>query len=126
MPRIIHFEIVANDPQGAMNFYKSVFGWEFNKWDGPQEYWQVKTGEDNQPGIDGGLTPISKGDPNPVSRVTNTIDVSSVDDFSKKITSNGGKVLSPKIPIPGTGYLVICQDTVKISFGILERDPNAK
>jgi predicted enzyme related to lactoylglutathione lyase len=28
-----------------MKFYKEVFGWEFNKWNGPQEYWHVKTGE---------------------------------------------------------------------------------
>ena len=40
-----------------MKFYKEVFGWEFNKWNGPQDYWLVKTGEDNQPGINGGLTP---------------------------------------------------------------------
>jgi len=57
MPRVIHFEIVADKPERAMKFYKEVFAWDFNKWNGPQDYWLVKTGEDSQPGINGGLTP---------------------------------------------------------------------
>ncbi|MGB8934825.1 MAG: VOC family protein [Candidatus Nitrosopolaris sp.] len=48
MPRVVHFEIVADNPERAIKFYKEVFGWEFKKWDGPQDYWFVKTGEDNQ------------------------------------------------------------------------------
>jgi len=127
MPRVIHFEIVADKPERAMKFYKEVFGWEFNKWNGPQEYWLVKTGEDSQPGINGGLTPkMNQGNANTSSRVTNTIDVPSVDEFSKKITMGGGKVVSPKMAIPGIGYLAICEDTEGISFGIIQSDRNAK
>jgi predicted enzyme related to lactoylglutathione lyase len=123
MPRVIHFEIVADNPERAMKFYKEVFGWEFNKWDGPQDYWLVKTGEDGQPGINGGLTPKMNQQS---SRVTNTIDVPSIDDFSKKISTQGGKIIQPKMAIPGVGYLAICQDTEGIPFGILQNDPNAK
>jgi uncharacterized protein len=84
MPRVIHFEIVADKPERAMKFYK-VFGWEFNKWNGPQDYWLVKTGEDSQPGINGGLTPkMNQQSSDTSSRVTNTIDVPFIDDFSKK------------------------------------------
>ncbi|MGC2572653.1 MAG: hypothetical protein WA364_14160 [Candidatus Nitrosopolaris sp.] len=39
MPRVIHFEIVGDKPERVMKFYKEVFGWEFNKWNGPQDYW---------------------------------------------------------------------------------------
>jgi predicted enzyme related to lactoylglutathione lyase len=60
------------------------------------------------------------------SRVTNTIDVPSIDDFSKKISMEGGKVIQPKMAIPGIGYLAICEDTERISFGILQNDLNAK
>ena len=127
MPRVIHFEIVADKPERVMKFYKEVFGWEFNKWNGPQDYWFVKTGEDSQPGINGGLTPKT----NPQSgatggRVTNSIDVRSVDDFSKKISTEGGKVVQPKMAIPGIGYLAICEDTEGNSFGIIQNDRNAK
>jgi uncharacterized protein len=127
MPRVIHFEIVADNPERAMKFYKEVFGWEFNKWDGPQDYWLVKTGEDSQPGINGGLTPkTNQGSGNTGGRITNSIDVPSIDEFSSKISMEGGKVLSPKMPIPGVGYLAICEDTEGISFGIIQYDRNAK
>ena len=127
MPRVIHFEIVADNPERAMKFYKEVFGWEFNKWDGPQDYWLVKTGEGSQPGINGGLTPkTNEGSGNTGGRITNSIDVPSIDEFSNKISMEGGKVLSPKMPIPGVGYLAICEDTEGISFGIIQYDRNAK
>ncbi len=127
MPRVIHFEIVADNTERAMKFYKEVFGWEFNKWDGPQDYWLVKTGEDSQPGINGGLTPkTNQGSGNTGGRITNSIDVPSIDEFSNKISMEGGKVLSPKMPIPGVGYLAICEDTEGISFGIIQYDRNAK
>ena len=128
MPRVIHFEIVADKPERAIKFYKEVFGWEFNKWNGPQEYWLVKTGEDSQPGINGGLTPkMNQGsNDNTGSRVTNTIDVSSVDEFSKKITMEGGKNVGPKMAIPGIGDLAICEDTEGSSFAIIQSDRNAK
>ena len=127
MPRVIHFEIVADKPERAMKFYKEVFGWEFNKWDGSQEYWLVKTGEDNQPGINGGLTPkMNPESGNTGGRVTNTIDVPNIDDFSKKVSKEGGKILRPKMAIPGIGYLAICEDTEGISFGIIQTDRDAK
>ena len=128
MPRVIHFEIVADKPERVMKFYKEVFGWEFNKWNGPQDYWRVKTGEDSQPGINGGLTPkMNQESVGSGGRVTNTIDVPSVDDFSKKISTEGGKVVQPKMAIPGgIGYLAICEDTEGNSFGIIEYDRNAK
>jgi len=93
----------------------------------PQDYWLVKTGEDSEPGINGGLTPkTNQGSGNIGGRITNSIDVPSIDEFSNKISMEGGKVLSPKMPIPGVGYLAICEDTEGISFGIIQYDRNAK
>ncbi len=48
-----HFEISADDPARAIEFYRTVFGWSFQKWEGPMPYWMVQTGN-NGPGIDGG------------------------------------------------------------------------
>ena len=53
MNRVIHFEIPASDPEKSVAFYSSVFGWAFQKWEGPQPYWLIDTGEG--PGINGGL-----------------------------------------------------------------------
>ena len=56
MPRVVHFEIHAGDPQRAIQFYRALFGWEFSNW-GDQQYWLIKTGEEGTRGIDGGLLP---------------------------------------------------------------------
>jgi catechol 2,3-dioxygenase-like lactoylglutathione lyase family enzyme len=55
MPRVIHFEIPADNAERAIKFYSDVFGWNIQKW-GPQDYWLVDTGEKDQPGIGGAIT----------------------------------------------------------------------
>ena len=42
MPRVVHFEIMADDPDRAVKFFKKVFGWRINKWEGPVDYWLIK------------------------------------------------------------------------------------
>ncbi len=121
MSRVIHFEIPAVDPERAAAFYKKTFGWKFEKWPGPTEYWVVNTGADGTPGINGGL--IKKGD---VSTTTNTIGVDSVDKAIATVTSAGGKLIMPKTPIPTVGYFAYCQDTEGNLFGVMQPDPNAK
>ena len=117
MPRVVHFEIGADDPQRAVAFYRDVFGWDFQKWDGPMDYWMVKTGPDGQMGINGGICDRQ----GQVGHV-NTIDVPSVDVFAERILAGGGKVVMPKQPIPGIGFLAYCQDTEGYTFGIMEFD----
>gem|GEM_PF-3452206 len=34
MPRPCHFDLTVDDLQRAIEFYKSVFGWKFEKWQG--------------------------------------------------------------------------------------------
>src|SRR3972149_5570591 len=63
MPRVIHFEIAADDPERAVAFYRKVFGWEIQKWEGPMEYWVITTGPKEEPGIDGGLGRRRQGPP---------------------------------------------------------------
>ena len=50
MPRVVHFEVSADDPERAASFYRDVFGWNFHKWDGPEPYWLVTTGPDGTTG----------------------------------------------------------------------------
>ena len=121
MPRVSHFDIPADDPQRAQKFYADVFDWKFEKWDGPMDYWMANTGTE-EPGINGGL---SKRMPGQLG-MTNTISVPSVDDFSKKITENGGQLIIPKMAIPGVGWFAQCTDTEGNVFGIIEMDDSAK
>jgi predicted enzyme related to lactoylglutathione lyase len=124
MPRVIHFELSADDPERAVKFYGEVFGWQTQKWDGPQSYWLLMTGDKEQPGIDGGLMKRSDN-PLPTSTI-NTIDVPSVDEYTQKITEHGGKVVMPKGAVQGIGYVAYCEDTEGNVFGIMQFDSSAK
>lgn len=122
MPRPVHFDITADDPKRAMKFYETVFGWKFEKWDGPMEYYMATTGGDKEPGINGGISKKGEsGMPN-----MNTIGVPDVDSFSKNVQNGGGKILQPKTAIPGVGWFATCQDTEGNIFGIIQQDKTAK
>src|SRR2546429_6753038 len=63
MNRVTHFEIYTDDPEAVQPFYRDVFGWKFNKFEGgPIEYWLVTTGDDKEPGINGGVDPPRGGE----------------------------------------------------------------
>lgn len=120
MGRIVHFEIQADDPQRCMEFYRKSLGWDFQKW-GDFDYWLVKTGAADQPGIDGGILP-RKG---PINYV-NTAQVASIEETVKAVVAAGGECVVPKMPIPGVGWLAYCKDTEQNVFGIMAPDPTAK
>ena len=45
---VAHFEIVAIEPERAIDFYTNVFGWEIKKWEeGEMDYWMVMTTPQN-------------------------------------------------------------------------------
>ena len=122
MSRVIHFEIPAADPEKLSAFYQKVFGWKFDKWAGPMEYWMIVTGKDGQPGINGGMMRKPGG----IASTTNTIGVDSVDAAIASATKAGGKLVMPKTPIPGVGYFAYCEDTEGNMFGVMQADSNAK
>ena len=122
MPRPIHFEIPADDPERARKFYGDVFGWKFQKWDGPMPYWLVTTGENGEPGIDGGLAPRQ----HPGATTVNTVGVASLDDTVKKIEGSGGRTVAPRMAIPGVGWLAYCLDPEGNTFGVMQADEKAK
>jgi predicted enzyme related to lactoylglutathione lyase len=121
MPRVQHFEISANEPEKVAAFYENVFGWKVTKWDGPVEYWLVDTGDDEEPGIDGGISR-----PNEVlSGTVNTVGVTDIDAYLVKVKQHGGQVVVEKHAIPGVGYNAYCKDVEGTLFGIHQDDPSA-
>lgn len=122
MPRISYLDFSADDPDRAVNFYSRVFGWQINKWDGPKEYWEIKTGESNEPGINGGLSKRERiGE-----WTTPFINIPSIDQYINKIESNGGKIIQPKTAIPSIGYTLIFKDTESNTIGLFEENKQAK
>lgn len=117
MPRVMYFNMPADDMARARKFYSEVFGWTFERWDGPMEYYLIKTGEDGQFGINGGLA--KRGDLN-LSTV-NLIDVPSLDEFAKKIERGGGTVIRG-MHIEGVGQFAHCTDSEGNRFDIIQPD----
>jgi predicted enzyme related to lactoylglutathione lyase len=121
MPRPIHFDITADDPDRAAAFYSSAFGWTFTRWEGPMDYWLVSTGDREQPGIDGGLGLRQEEGPD----VPLTLDVPSVDDSVARVIAAGGSIVRPKMAVPGVGWMAVFADPDGNTFGMMEADETA-
>jgi predicted enzyme related to lactoylglutathione lyase len=122
MPKIIHFEINADNIDRVINFYKKTFNWNIEKWEGPVDYWNIEAGNEDENGINGGIQKREeKGD-----QIFNYIGVSSVDKYAKVIEKNGGKLVSPKITVPGVGHFYMFKDTEGNKLGIMQEDEDAK
>ncbi len=121
MPRVVHFEITGNDPEKVADFYRKVFDWKINKWEGPQEYWLVDTGDPSSPGINGGIFKPKE----PFIGTVNTVEVSNLDEYVEKVMANRGQVVTDKITIPGVGYLIYCKDVEGVVFGMMQSEPTA-
>lgn len=122
MPRISYLDFSADDIERAVNFYTKVFGWQINKWDGPLEFWEIKTGETNELGIDGGLSKRER-----IGQWTTPfINVSSVDQYVDKIESATGKIFQPKTAISKIGYTLLFKDTESNTIGLFEQNREAK
>jgi predicted enzyme related to lactoylglutathione lyase len=122
MPRVIHFEIPAENTERCSKFWQDVFGWEFSKWEGGDEpYYLVMTGDKAAPGIDGGMMQRK----HPEQPVVNTLDVDDIDAYIQKINTSGGEIVVDKMPIPGVGWLAYFKDTEQNIFGIMQMDQGA-
>jgi predicted enzyme related to lactoylglutathione lyase len=128
MPRVIHFEIHASDPERAVGFYRDVFGWDFTRWEGPMEYWVIRTGPVDQPGIDGGLLRRRGQGPasgQPVNAFVCTLDVADVEAALSRATAAGGSVAVPRMAVPGIGWLAYVTDVEGNILGLMQTDPTA-
>jgi uncharacterized protein len=128
MPRVVHFEIHADEPQRAMRFYTDLFGWQFKAYAGPMPYWLITTGPDGTLGINGGLMqrmhPLTGNDG--VIGFVCTVDVDDLDSSFARALELGGKVALPKMPIPGIGWLAYVKDTEGNVLGLMQPDSGAR
>lgn len=129
MPRVVHFEVHAENPERAIAFYQTVFGWQFQKWNGPMDYWLITTGDDAERGINGGLVRRQgppPGEGQPVNAYPCTIQVPTLDEYVNKAIAGGATVALAKMPIPGVGWLAYVKDTEGNIVGLMQSDPAAK
>ncbi len=123
MPRPVHFEIPAENPERVMSFYGTIFGWTFFTYEGGgMPYWLVTTGPAEEPGINGGILPQQY----PNQPCVNTITVANVDESIAAVTVNGGELALPKMAVPGVGWLAYAKDPEGHVFGMMQPDTSAK
>ncbi len=119
---IVHFEIPADNVKKVSNFYSKLFGWKIVKMLGPSEYWAIETipvdskGMPLRNGVNGGLMKRQ----NPEHKPVNYIAVESVDEYMKKIEALGGKVIVPRMEVPGIGWWALAVDPEGNQFAILQ------
>lgn len=127
MARVVHFEIHADDPERAVEFYTKAFGWTITKWDGPMPYWLIDAGASDARGINGGLLQRHGPGPaegQPVNSFVCTVEIEALEAALDAIAAAGGKLVVPTMPIPGVGRLAYVKDTEGNILGVLE--PAAK
>jgi len=130
---IVHFELPADDPERAAKFYRELFGWDIQRFEGSAdnregfEYWMVRTiptganGMPQGPGVNGGLMRrMYPGQP-PV----NYVNVEDVEDFTRRAQRLGAKVMMEKQPVPGMGWFAQLTDPEGNLFAIWQSDPQA-
>jgi uncharacterized protein len=118
---IVWFEIPADNPERAKQFYGALFGWKIELLPEMTDYWHIDTGGgDDTP--DGGLMKRK----HPDQPITNYVNVASVDEAAAMVQKLGGKICKPKTAVPQMGYFAVCRDTEGNEFALWEKNDSAK
>ena len=107
---VVHFDIHCDDVERARRFYAAVFGWRFEAW-GPPDYYLIRTGTDDDPGIHGSLSkrarPLADGD---ATGFECTVAVDSLPEIARAVEAAGGRVTLGETEITGVGRLIRFED----------------
>ncbi|WP_340198839.1 VOC family protein [Ascidiimonas sp. W6] len=118
MATIIHFDISADDIQRAKHFYEQLFGWNIEKFpNSAQDYYIIETKTTKgEKGITGGIAKREKA----YQKITNFIQVDSIDESIAKVKELGGQIIEPKTAISNVGTISGCKDTEDNILGLIE------
>jgi uncharacterized protein len=122
-----YFDFTVETVGKAKKFFEQVFGWRFERFAMPYEYYRIQAGAQYEPGIDGGIgeignTAISGG--KPLTQVT--VPAANLDEYLARVSTNGGRIVEARMPVPGIGSHATCAEPGGLMFGIIEADPNAR
>ncbi len=124
---IAHFAIEADNIPRARRFYENVFGWRFTPW-GPPDFYQIRTGTDEDPGVMGALQrrndPIASAGSG-TRTFACTISVDSIDDIIARVNEHGGRISMEPFVIVSVGTLIYIEDTEGNRVGAMRYDDKA-
>lgn len=121
-----YFDLTVHDVGRARTFFENVFGWQFERFPMPCEYYRIQAGAESEQGIDGGIgavkdTPIAGG--LPATQVT--VPVANLAEIIAKVQASGGQIVEPRMPIPGIGWYATCAEPGGLRFGVIQADSTA-
>jgi predicted enzyme related to lactoylglutathione lyase len=121
-----YFDMTVQDLAQARGFFEQVFGWHFERFPMPYEYYRIRTGPEGEPGIDGGIGAlkdalIAGGTPATLL----TVPVTDLDETIARVHASGGHLIEPKMPIPGIGWYATCAEPGGLRVGVIQADARA-
>jgi len=125
MDSIVHFEIPANDPKRAGEFYNKAFGWMVNPMP-EMNYTMIGTTPSDENGMPQKPGAINGGMPKrgePIKQTVVTIQVQNIEDSLAKIERLGGKRVGEKMPVGNMGFAAYFTDTEGNVVGLWQNAP---
>lgn len=123
--RVVHFEVQADDVERAKKFYENALGWKVEQWmkkeeGGVMDYWGLITGENDEPGINGGLYQRPQDKEGQYRLYDCTISVKDLDAAVEAVKANGGAIMREKELLAGVGWFASAKDTEGNRFGLMQ------
>jgi predicted enzyme related to lactoylglutathione lyase len=116
--QMVHVEIPAGDTAKAREFWSSLFGWQFQAFEGsPSEYLMTRLSETSG----GAIFQAEGSERGP--RVY--FDVDDINTGAARVKELGGESDDP-MPVPGMGWFATCTDSEGNKFGLWQNDPSAQ
>ncbi|MFQ5987155.1 MAG: VOC family protein, partial [Thermoplasmata archaeon] len=120
------FEIPADDVEGMSKFYASLFDWKIAKTEvgvpKGMDYRLVETVPTDEQGlpIRNGVNGAIYGRQDEETKFTYYIQVESVEEYGRKVTDLGGKVVGDKTEVPEVGWVLFVTDPEGNPIGLFQ------
>lgn len=108
----VHIEVASTDPERTRKFFEDVFEWEFESH--PEMDYHTYAAPS---GPGGGLMKPMENQP---PGILNYLLSHDIDADVKKIQESGGRVLQPKMEIPGVGWWASFQEPTGIVLALFQ------
>ncbi len=114
----IWYELVTNDMDKAVDFYKKVVGWDIKDSGMPGMRYMLfgKYGKD----VGGMMTWAGAGAPEMPPEWMGHIHTAKLDEELKAVAADGGTIIKPAQDIPGVGRFAVVMDPQKVKYLLFE------
>jgi predicted enzyme related to lactoylglutathione lyase len=126
MSKIIHTELITNNPKATADFIGKMFGWPVQKWDNPKmEYYTWSYPGEKMGG--GGIGKVSEMGSKQGPHIDVYVDVDNLAETIDKAKSLGATQLMGETEIGGDmGYFAMLQIPGGCVLGIWAKNPSKK